>query len=246
MAAIGDIARRHGLKVVEDAAHALPSRTRGRLIGDATSDATIFSFYANKTITTGEGGMIATPHAAVAQRCRVMRLHGIDRDSFDRYRRADASWYYEIVAPGYKYNLGDIAAAIGIEQLKKADRFQARRQAIAERYSAGFSDLPVIRPAVGGEGDLHAWHLYILRLAEGAPLRRDAFVKAMAARGIHCSVHYIPLHLHPYWHDQLGISENELPNATDAYRRAVSLPLHTRLTDRQVDRVIETVRDLLM
>lgn len=242
---ISRIAREHNLKVVEDAAHALPTSHDGTMIGSGTADATVFSFYANKTITTGEGGMVVTRDAVVAERCRVMRLHGIDRDALERYRRIDASWYYEIVAPGYKYNLGDIAAAIGIEQLKKAYAFHARRQEIAERYNIGLGGLPVILPAAAPEGDLHAWHLYIIRLDVGARIDRDSFVQEMAKKGVHCSVHYIPLHLHPYWRTSLELSENEFPNATKAYRAAVTLPLHARMTDDQVNYVVETVRTLL-
>lgn len=245
MTAINEIARKHGLKVVEDAAHALPTRHQGTMVGAGTSDATVFSFYANKTITTGEGGMVVTPHADVAERCRVMRLHGIDRDALERYRKVDASWYYEIVAPGYKYNLGDIAAAIGIEQLKKAYNFHARRQEVVDRYTSGLQGLPLILPAMPPTGDVHAWHLYIVRLTENAPMERDAFVREMAREGVHCSVHYIPLHLHPYWRSTLQVSENEFPNATKAYHGAVSLPLHARMTSEQTDRVIATVRKLL-
>jgi dTDP-4-amino-4,6-dideoxygalactose transaminase len=245
MDAIGRIARSHDLKIVEDAAHALPTRRGGKLVGADGADATVFSFYANKTITTGEGGMVTTPLGDVAKRCRTMRLHGMDRDASDRYRRVGAPWYYEVVAPGYKYNLTDIAAAIGLEQLKKAYTFRTRREEIAKRYMEGLADLPLILPESAPEGDLHSWHLYIVRLAPDAPLERDRFVQEMAKQGIHCSVHYIPLHLHPYWRTRLQVSENEFPNATTAYRGAVSLPLHARMTDDQVDRVISVASSLL-
>jgi dTDP-4-amino-4,6-dideoxygalactose transaminase len=246
MTAIEAIAKKHGLKIVEDAAHAFPTRQAGVMVGARpASDAAVFSFYANKTITTGEGGMIVTPHAEVAERCRVMRLHGIDRDALDRYRQLGASWYYEIVAPGYKYNLSDIAAAIGIAQLKKALAMHERRQAVAERYNAGLKGLPMVLPATAPAGDLHSWHLYIARLTIDSPIARDQLVTELGKKGIHCSVHYIPLHLHPYWRKTLQVSENEFPNATAAYRGAISLPLHARMTDDQVDYVIATVRQLL-
>src|SRR6185436_7845006 len=147
------IARKHNLRVIEDAAHALPTTYRGKLIGALESDATVYSFYATKTITTGEGGMIVTRDAELARRCRVMRLHGISRDVFDRYTSTTPAWHYEVVAPGFKYNMSDLAAAVGIHQLKKAWQFQARRQELAAAYTAAFADLPVILPpAAPGDG----------------------------------------------------------------------------------------------
>ena len=246
MDAILAIARPRGIKVVEDAAHAIPTTWKGRLIGADSADATVYSFYANKTITTGEGGMVTTASQAVADRCRVMRLHGMSRDAFDRYRSAKSTWYYEIVAPGYKCNMTDVAAAVGIEQLKKARLFQARREVIAKRYNEAFKDLPLTLPAEAPEGDIHAWHLYVVRLNEGAPISRDDFTKAMSAAKINCSVHYIPLHRHPYWKEALEVSDNMFPVATDAFRRAVSLPLYSKMTEAEQDRVISTVRKLLL
>ena len=184
MTAILAIAKRHGLKVVEDAAHALPTTHRGQLIGTLDSDATVFSFYANKTMTTGEGGMLVTRHPEVAARAKVMRLHGINRDAFDRFTAKVPSWYYEIVAPGFKYNLTDIAAALGLHQLKRLPAFQARREQIAMRYQSAFADLPVILPPEAPEGDVHSWHLYVLRLADDAGIERDAFIEGMFAAGI--------------------------------------------------------------
>lgn len=246
MDAIHDIARRHGLRVVEDAAHALPTRYRGQLVGQLASDVTVFSFYATKTITTGEGGMVVCKDAAVAKRCRVMRLHGINRDAFDRYTSKTPAWYYEVVAPGFKYNLTDIASAIGIHQLRKAHRFHERREAMALRYDAELTGLPVeLPPHARVAGDLHAWHLYVLRLTPDAPIDRDAFIQAMADRGIGCSVHFIPLHLHPYWRDTYRLQPEDFPQAYGAYRRAVSLPLYTKMTDADQSRVIQAVRDLL-
>jgi len=182
MPAILAIARRHGLKVVEDAAHALPTTSAGQLVGTLGSDATVFSFYANKTITTGEGGMLVTRDAALAQRARTMRLHGMSRDAFDRFTATVPSWYYEIVAPGFKYNLTDIAAALGLQQLKRARDFQVKRVALAAMYREALAGLPVILPPEPAPGDLHAWHLYVLQLADGARLGRDATVMACAPK----------------------------------------------------------------
>jgi dTDP-4-amino-4,6-dideoxygalactose transaminase len=245
MPAILDIARRHGLKVVEDAAHALPTTRGGALVGTLGSDATVFSFYANKTITTGEGGMLVTRDAALARRAKVMRLHGMSRDAFDRFTAKAPSWYYEIVAPGFKYNLTDIAAALGLHQLAKARAFQARREAIAHAYDEAFAGLPVITPPRPRAGDLHAWHLYVLRLAHGAGVARDAFIERLFAAGIGCSVHYIPLHLHPYWRDRYALSAAQFPHSQHAYERMASLPLYTRMSDADVQRVVGAVRAAL-
>ena len=241
MPALLALAKKHGLKLVEDAAHALPTTSAGRLIGTLESDATVFSFYANKTITTGEGGMVVTRHADLAKRMRVMRLHGMNRDAFDRFTAKVPSWYYEIVAPGFKYNLTDIAAALGLHQLKRAYEFQRRRQEIAERYQQAFADLPVILPPQARVGDVHAWHLYVVRLAEGAAVSRDMLIERLFDAGIGCSVHYIPLHLHPYWRERYGLRPEQFPHSQQAYERMVSLPLYTRMTDADVQRVVEAV-----
>ena len=264
MPAIHAIAKRHGLKVVEDAAHALPTTTsRGQLVGTLASDATVFSFYANKTITTGEGGMLVTRDAALAARAKVMRLHGISRDAFDRFSAKVPSWYYEIVAPGFKYNLTDIAAALGLHQLKKAHAFQQRRAEIAAAYDSGLAGLPVVLPPRAPLGDTHAWHLYVLRLADAAGMAspaaqasaagsapssttsRDRFIERLFEAGIGCSVHYIPLHLQPYWRERYGLRPEHFPHSQHAYERMVSLPLYTRMSDDDVARVVSTVRDVL-
>lgn len=242
MLALLDIARRHGLKVVEDAAHALPTTIEKELIGTLGSNATVFSFYANKTMTTGEGGMLVTRDAELARRARVMRLHGINRDAFDRFTAKVPSWYYEIVAPGFKYNMTDIAAALGLHQLKRLPGFQQRREAIAQRYLEAFSDLPLILPPLPVEGDTHSWHLFVLRLSDEAEVSRDAFIEAMFARGIGCSVHYVPLHQHPYWKDRYGLTAEMFPHSQKAYERTVSIPLYTAMTDADVERVIAAVR----
>src|SRR5262245_7199909 len=223
MSAILDIARRHRLKVVEDAAHALPTTSGGRLIGTLASDAVVFSFYANKTITTGEGGMLVTRDEALAKRAQVMRLHGMSRDAFDRFTASVPSWYYEIVAPGFKYNLTDIAAALGLHQLKKAHRFAHRRGEIAARYSEAFAKLPLITPAPAPAGELHAWHLYSLRLADEAQVARGRLIERLFAAGIGCSVHYIPLHLQPYWRDRYALDAAMFPHSQRVYERQLSL-----------------------
>lgn len=246
MLAVLDIARKHGLRVVEDAAHALPTTLEKELIGTLGSDATVFSFYANKTMTTGEGGMLVTRHAELAKRAKVMRLHGMNRDAFDRFTAKVPSWYYEIVAPGFKYNLTDIAAALGLHQLKRLPAFQTRREQIAAAYDAAFADLPLILPPQAPEGDTHSWHLYVLRLADDCALERDVFIERMYAKGIGCSVHYIPLHLHPYWRDRYGLTPEQFPHSQKAYERMLSIPLYTAMTDADVQRVIAAVREIAL
>jgi dTDP-4-amino-4,6-dideoxygalactose transaminase len=245
MPSLLDIAARHDLKVVEDAAHALPTTVGGRPVGTLGSDATVFSFYANKTITTGEGGMLVTRSDEVARRARVMRLHGMSRDAFDRFTATVPSWAYEIVAPGYKYNLTDIAAALGIHQLKRAREFQRRREALARQYDAALAGLPLITPPWPAAGEQHAWHLYVVRLADDAGVERNVFIERLYAAGIGCSVHYIPLHLHPYWRDRYGLTSAHFPASQRAYERMVSLPLYTRMTPADVERVAAAVRAAL-
>lgn len=240
-----DIASRHGLKIVEDAAHALPTTFQGRLVGTLASDATVFSFYATKTLATAEGGMLVTRDPALAKRARIMRLHGIDRDAFDRYVSTKPAWHYEIVAPGFKYNLTDIAAALGIHQLAKVRRFQERRAQMAARYSSGLKGLPVIPPPAPRPGDTHAWHLYVIRLGTDAPVSRDEFIRRMADQGIGCSVHYIPLHLQPYWRDTYRLSPEQFPHSQAIYETAVSLPIYTRMTDDDQSRVLDAARRTL-
>ena len=241
MPALLAIARRHGLKVVEDAAHALPATCGGKLIGTLGSDATVFSFYANKNITTGEGGMVVTRDDALAARIKVMRLHGISRDAFDRFTSKVPSWYYEIVAPGFKYNLTDIAAALGLQQLKRAHAFQQRRAQIAALYNDGLKELPLILPPGALAGDIHSWHLYAIRLAASAPLGRDALIERLFAERIGCSVHYIPLHLQPYWRDRYGLSGAQFPQSQRAFEGLVSLPIYPRMTDADVRRVCDAL-----
>jgi dTDP-4-amino-4,6-dideoxygalactose transaminase len=245
MDAIIDVANRYGLKIIEDAAHALPASYKGKLIGSLDTDATVYSFYATKTITTGEGGMIVSKQKDLAERCKVMRLHGISRDAFDRYQSKKPSWYYEVVAPGYKYNMTDIAASIGIHQLMKAEKFQRRRQQLAEYYDVELEGQPLLLPPQAPKGDLHAWHLYVIRLTKNAQIDRDEFIKKMSKKGVGCSVHFIPLHLHPYWRDTYHLKPSDFPNALEAYSCAVSLPLYTKMSDSDATRVVKAVKEVL-
>jgi dTDP-4-amino-4,6-dideoxygalactose transaminase len=232
------IARKHNLKVIEDAAHALPAKYKNKLVGTLESDVTVFSFYANKTITTGEGGMIVTRNPEIAERCRTMRLHGIKRDE-------SFSWKYEVVDQGFKYNLTDIASSIGIHQLKKANRFQEIREMMALRYLDVFQGLPLIMPSEAQEGDFHAWHLFVIRLTDEVKISRDDFISKMARSGIGCSVHFIPLHLQPYWKNTYKLKDSDFPNALKNYSRAVSLPLYTKMRDVDQERVINSVKKIL-
>ncbi len=245
MTRIGEIARRHGLKVVDDAAHALPTRHAGRLIGSDFADATVFSFYANKTITTGEGGMVVTRDPEIAARCRVMRLHGIDRDSFDRFTAARARWRYDVVAPGFKYNMTDLAGALGIHQLRRADAFRAERSRLALRYDEAFAGLPLELPPRADPEEAHARHLYVIRLAAGASVARDAFIERLQERGVGCSVHYTPLHMLTYWRERYGLVREDYPVATAMFERIVTLPLFVGMTEAEQDHVVASVRDIL-
>jgi len=245
MPALLAIAKKHGLKVVEDAAHALPCTAGGALIGSLHSDATVFSFYANKTITTGEGGMLVTRNPALAQRAKVMRLHGMNRDAFDRFTATVPSWYYEVVAPGFKYNLTDIAAALGLHQLRRAQAFQDKRVQLAAAMDAALAGLPLVLPARAAPGEVHAWHLYVVRLGDDAPVSRDRFIERMFDAGIGCSVHYIPLHLQPYWRDRYNLRAAQFPHSQRAYERMVSLPLYTRMGLDDVARVAAAARAAL-
>ncbi|WP_185545911.1 DegT/DnrJ/EryC1/StrS aminotransferase family protein [Variovorax sp. KBW07] len=247
MPALLAIARKHGLKVVEDAAHALPTTSGGQLVGTLESDFTVFSFYANKTISTGEGGMVVTRDAALAERVRIMRLHGINRDAFDRFRSTTPAWYYEVVAPGFKYNLTDVAAAMGLAQLAKLPRFLARRQHLAGRYREQLHGLPLLLPPEPQPGEVHAWHLYVIRLDDRAVeiTSRDALIQALSDLGIGTSVHYIPLHRQPYWRDRYQLTAEMFPHSEAAYQRMLSIPLFTAMSDADQDRVISALREIL-
>jgi dTDP-4-amino-4,6-dideoxygalactose transaminase len=245
MDAILAIAKEHHLKVVEDAAHALPTTWRGTLVGQLQSDVTVFSFYANKTITTGEGGMAVTHDPALAQHMRTMRLHGMSRDAFDRFTSKTPAWYYEVVAPGFKYNMTDVAAAMGVEQLARLPQFVQRRQTLANRYHDQLAPLPLTLPANAPQGDTHAWHLYVIRLRADAPLGRDEVIQALSDLGIGTSVHYVPLHRHPYWRDRYQLTPEMFPQADAAYQAMISIPLFTAMSDSDQDRVIAALHEVL-
>jgi len=189
--------------------------------------------------------MVVTRDADLAKRIQVMRLHGMSRDAFDRFTAKVPSWYYEIVAPGFKYNLTDIAAAMGIHQLKRAHAFHARRSQIALAYNAAFTDLPLITPPLPKAGDLHAWHLYALRLGPAASIDRNTLIERLFAAGIGCSVHYIPLHLQPYWRDRYALQPGQFPHSQHAFEQMLSLPIHTRMSEADVQRVVGAVRHAL-
>jgi perosamine synthetase len=238
------IAARHGLAVIEDAAHALPARYQGRPIG-SLGDLTVFSFYAGKNLTTGEGGMITTARDDLAERVRTRRLHGMNRDAWKRYT-AEGSWYYEIDYPGYKYNMTDINAALGLQQLAKLDMFQAVRTYYAQLYHLGLSDLPEVILPEAPPHVQHAWHLYVIRVRpERLAIDRNAFITALREENIATSVHFIPLHLHPYYREQFGFAPGDFPNALRAYQGAISLPLYPAMTESDVWDVIHAVRRIV-
>lgn len=245
MAPIWALAKEHGLKVVEDAAHALPTVYQGQLVGTLQSDITVFSFYANKTMTTGEGGMVVTRNAEAAKRMRVMRLHGMSRDAFDRFVSKTPAWYYEIIAPGFKYNMTDVAAAMGVEQLVRLPAFVQRRQVLAARYNEALQDLPLVLPADAPKDGQHAWHLYVIRVQPEAALDRDGLIQRLSDAGIGTSVHYVPLHRQPYWRERYALTPEMFPQAELAYQGMLSIPLYTTMTDEQQERVITALREAL-
>ena len=237
-------ARTHSLKVVEDAAHALPTYYQGRMIGHL-GDITVYSFYVTKTLATGEGGMVVTANPDYAEHIRTMRLHGINRDVFDRSSSHLPAWFYEVVAPGFKYNMTDITAALGIHQLQKAKTFLQRRTEIAAQYTQSLIDLPLHLPYQHPDST-HAWHLYVIQLQlEALTIDRNTFIERMTAAGIGTSVHFIPLHLQRYWRDRYGYKPEDFPVALDVYQRAVSLPIYPSMSDADVERVIAQVRKIL-
>ena len=243
MGAILEIRRRFGIPIVEDAAHAFPSPTTRGYAG-TIGDAGVYSFYANKTITTGEGGMVATSDENIIRRIRLMRLHGIDRPIWDRYTAPDpAAWEYDIVEAGYKYNLSDIAAAIGLVQLGKADAFAAKRRNIASRYTEAFEDKDYLFTPPNHPG--HAWHLYLLGLRlDDLSISRNDFMRELHEYGIGTSVHYKPLHHMTYYRKKYDLRHEQLPRATSRYLSVISLPIYPDLGDDAVDRIINAVVEI--
>jgi dTDP-4-amino-4,6-dideoxygalactose transaminase len=239
---IMSIAASHDLRVVEDAAHTLPTKYKGRTIG-TIGDVTCFSFYSTKSITTGEGGMAATDDDRLADRMRVMSLHGISHDAWNRYSEA-GSWYYEILAPGFKYNMSDLTAALGLVQLQRVGEFHRKRQAIAARYNEALASLNdyIELPADAQEGGVHSWHLYVIKLKlDNLTIDRRAFAEELKRHNIGCSVHFIPLHIHPYYRDTYGYKPEDFPHAFQTYQRIISLPLYPKMTGGDVDSVIDAI-----
>jgi dTDP-4-amino-4,6-dideoxygalactose transaminase len=240
--ALEAIAGRHGLLLVEDAAHALPARYRGRTIGSGPNP-TAFSFYATKNLTTGEGGML-TGDPDFLRRARMVSLHGMSHDGWNRYAEG-GRWFYEVKMPGFKYNMSDIQAAIGLAQLGRLDRFQQRRREVVHMYHAAFAAEEALELPVERDDVEHAWHLYVLRLRPGVlSIGRDRFIEELTARRIGTSVHFIPLHLHPYYRDTYRLRPEAFPVAQSNYERMLSLPLHPRLSDADVGDVVWAVLDI--
>ncbi|HGN0869680.1 TPA: DegT/DnrJ/EryC1/StrS family aminotransferase [Providencia alcalifaciens] len=245
MSEIIAIARKNNIKVIEDAAHSFPTIYNGKYIGTLDTDATVFSFYANKTMTTAEGGMLVSHNVDIINRAKVMRLHGISRDAFDRYQSKTPAWFYEVIEPGFKYNMPDISAAIGIHQLKKINIFQAKREAMAEIYFNELKGLPIILPEKAPDNDQHAWHLFTIRLDDSVKISRDDFILEMSKRDIGCSVHFIPLHRHPVWKEKYNLKAENFPIAEKAFNKIVSIPLYTAMTEDDQYRVINAIKEIL-
>lgn len=243
MTRISKFARDAGLAVIEDAAHSFPATSNGQSIGAGGSAAAVFSFYANKTITTGEGGMIVTQDKDLARRCRVMRLHGIDRDAYDRFNGRSSAWQYDVIAAGYKYNLTDMAAALGRRQLVRAESMRVRRQRVADIYRERFADLPLQVPVEAPVGETHAWHLFPIRaLDSSGQYSRDLLIAALEQNEIGYSVHYKPLHRMKYWSELYDLSPSDFPVSEKYFDQCVSLPIHSFMRADETERVCDVVR----
>lgn len=247
--AVSAFAARHGLWVVEDAAHAFPAAWRKgfgaewQRCGEQTADVTCFSFYANKTITTGEGGMATTDDPEIAARIRSMSLHGLSHDAWGRYS-GGGSWDYRIIAPGYKYNLTDVASSIGLHQLARAEEMRQERERIAHHYNAAFNSVDELERPFDDRHRVHSWHLYPVKLRLGQlSLGRNAFIEELKQSGIGCSVHWRPLHLHPYYCQEFGWQADDLPVASATWERLISLPIFPGMREDELEYVIETVRE---
>jgi dTDP-4-amino-4,6-dideoxygalactose transaminase len=247
---IKKFASQYGLWIVEDAAHAFPAAWRAESsdpwlrCGEATAHVSCFSFYANKTITTGEGGMAVTDDAVLAERMRLMSLHGLSQDAWGRYTSA-GSWDYKIIAPGYKYNLTDIAGAIGIHQLLRAEDMRMRRERVARRYYEAFSEVEEIELPLDDNNRIHAWHLFPIRLRiERLSISRDSFIEELKKLKVGCSVHWRPLHLHPYYQETFGWDEEDFPVATELWKRFISLPIFPSMKEDEIEHVVFAVRHI--
>jgi len=239
---IASVTEPAGVFIVEDAAHALPTTFDGKLVGSHGSKSAVFSFYANKTLTTGEGGMVVSTDRQLIARARIMRTHGIDRDSFRRFTSAAMQWNYDVVAPGYKYNLTDIAAALGRSQLRRVHELREARERIVERYNEAFGELPVALPCPPRSREVHSWHLYPIAVEADARIRREGLISVLEAHRVGYSVHYTPLHRMTYWKERYRLHDGEFPVAADYADRCVSLPLFPGMTEQDIDQVIAAVR----
>ena len=245
MAAMTKICTKHNVRIVDDAAHAFPASDNGRSVG-TLADVSCFSFYANKTLTTGEGGMLVTNDDAIAARAKVMRLHGMDRDAWGRFTVDTAKWEYDIVAPGYKYNMPDIAAALGLAQIEHAINDRDKRTAIARTYDDAFASLNSMRACGTRDRVNHAWHLYWIVLNDSAPLHRNACIDALQEAGVSTSVHYKPLHRMRYWQERLGLKTADFPGAESIWCGCISLPIFPDLQPDEQTHVIEAMQHVLI
>lgn len=243
MDAILEVANQHGIAVIEDAAHALETRYKGRRIGETGGATSCLSFYVTKNITTVEGGMVLVNDEALAKKVRVLSLHGLSADAWSRYGEG-APKHYEVVVPGYKYNLTDMASSIGLVQLRKVEEWLVRRDHVWARYDEAFADLPLITPAKAEANTRHARHLYTPLVTDDAPVDRDGFRNGLHALGIGSGIHYAALHRHPYYRDRFGYTDEQFPNAAFIGSRTFSLPFSPKLTDAEVDRIIAAVRQV--
>ncbi len=241
---IHEIAKKHKIKVIEDAAHSLPAVYKGKKVG-TISDVTCFSFYATKTLSTGEGGMICTNDEEIAERCSIMRLHGINRDAWKRYTES-GSWYYEVVAPGFKYNFTDLQASLGLPQLKKVDLMWKSRKNIAERYTAALKDNKFLTLHTVKEDRESSWHLYPIRLnLERLKINRAQLIDEMRKLNVGAGVHFMPVHQHVYYTQTYNLDDKNYPVASSVFPRLVSLPIYPGMKEEHIDKVINVLVDLL-
>lgn len=237
-----EIAKKHNLVVIEDAAHAVYTQYKGRMVG-SISDFTCFSFYATKNLVTGEGGMVTTNSEEMADKLRVMSLHGMSKNAWNRYS-GKGSWFYEVEYPGFKYNMTDMQAALGLVQMKKLQSMQEKRESIAKIYNEAFSKIEGLITPYDNAENVHAWHLYVIRLKEhNFTIDRAEFIEKLKEKGIGTSVHFIPVPMHPYYKEQ-GYRIEDYPNALEAYNGAISIPLYPKMTHEQVMRVVEAVEEI--
>lgn len=241
---IQDMAHRYNISIIEDAAHAIPAFYKDKRVG-TIGDITCFSFYATKPLATGEGGMATTSNAEWAERMKIMRLHGISKDAWKRYTN-NGSWYYEVIEAGYKYNMTDIQAALGLAQLRKIDLMWERRAAIAKKYTEVLSSLQEVTTPHEKDDRKSAWHLYVIKLnLETLSIQRDQFMEQLKAKGVMTSVHFIPLYRHPFYRDAFKYKSREFPVSESIYERIISLPIYPGMTDEEVERVVDAVVDVV-